>query len=127
MRCTCCRSHSSAPRLAPIPGITVLYTPDIYHPPHRQATLALLGSLLCQDSVVQWVANHKRHHRHVDIVDRDPHTPWQFGESRFAVFTVGLWWASMGWKFGRVLSSKRFYAYRKCTLRLGEAKLADSN
>ncbi|HVL07988.1 MAG TPA: hypothetical protein VM512_02350 [Burkholderiaceae bacterium] len=40
-----------------------------------RATLALLGTLLCQDSVVQWVANHKRHHRHVDIVDRDPHTP----------------------------------------------------
>jgi stearoyl-CoA desaturase (Delta-9 desaturase) len=72
--------------------------------------LALLGTLLCQDSVVQWVANHKRHHRHVDVVDRDPHTPRQFGNNRFAMLTVGLWWASMGWKFDRVLTSKKFYA-----------------
>lgn len=72
--------------------------------------LALLGTLLCQDSVVQWVANHKRHHRHVDVMDRDPHTPRQFGDHRLAVLTVGLWWASMGWKFDRVLTSKKFYA-----------------
>jgi stearoyl-CoA desaturase (delta-9 desaturase) len=72
--------------------------------------LGVLGTLLCQDSVVQWVANHKRHHRHVDVVDRDPHSPWQFGDNRFVVLTLGLWWASMGWKFDRVLTSKRFYA-----------------
>jgi stearoyl-CoA desaturase (Delta-9 desaturase) len=79
---------------------------------HRffKGLLALMGTLLCQDSVAQWVANHKRHHRHVDIVDRDPHTPWQFGNNRLAVMTVGLWWASMGWKFDRVLTSKKFYA-----------------
>jgi len=72
--------------------------------------LALLGTILCQDSVVQWVANHKRHHRHVDIVSKDPHTPKQFGESRFAMLTIGLFWASAGWKFSRIVSSKEFYA-----------------
>lgn len=79
---------------------------------HRffRGVLALLGTLLCQDSVVQWVANHKRHHRHVDVVDRDPHTPRQFGEHRLVVLTLGLWWASMGWKFDRVLTTKKFYA-----------------
>ena len=42
---------------------------------HRffRGILALLGTLLCQDSVIQWVANHKRHHRHVDLANKDPH------------------------------------------------------
>jgi len=75
-----------------------------------RAFLALLGTLLCQDSVVQWVANHKRHHRHVDVVDRDPHTPRQFGDHPLVALTAGLWWASMGWKFDRILTAKRFYA-----------------
>ena len=79
---------------------------------HRffRGILALLGTLLCQDSVIQWVANHKRHHRHVDLANKDPHTPWQFGDNRFLVLTIGLWWASMGWKFDRTLTSKKFYA-----------------
>ncbi|MGE4243412.1 fatty acid desaturase [Ramlibacter sp.] len=72
--------------------------------------LALLGTLLCQDGLIQWVANHKRHHRHVDVADRDPHSPRQFGADPWRVLTVGLWWASMGWKFSRILTDKRFYA-----------------
>lgn len=75
-----------------------------------RTSLALLGTILCQDSIVQWVANHKRHHRHVDIADKDPHTPRQFGNNRILVMTIGLWWASMGWKFDRILTSKKFYA-----------------
>ena len=80
---------------------------------HRffRGILALLGTLLCQDSVIQWVANHKRHHRHVDLANKDPHTR-QFGDNRFLVLTIGLWWASMGWKFDRTLTSKKFYAGR---------------
>jgi len=75
-----------------------------------RGVLALLGTLLCQDSVLQWVANHKRHHRHVDIADKDPHTPRQFGQSRLAILTIGLWWASMGWKFDRKITVKKIYA-----------------
>jgi stearoyl-CoA desaturase (delta-9 desaturase) len=72
--------------------------------------LAFLGTILCQDSIAQWTANHKRHHRHVDIVDKDPHTPRQFGEAFTARCTLGLLWASAGWKFSRVRTSKAFYA-----------------
>jgi stearoyl-CoA desaturase (delta-9 desaturase) len=72
--------------------------------------LALLGTILCQDSVAQWVANHLRHHRHVDVVGKDPHTPRQFGDSPLKTLTIGLFWASAGWKFSRVISSKKFYA-----------------
>ncbi|MBB5447918.1 MULTISPECIES: fatty acid desaturase [unclassified Paraburkholderia] len=78
--------------------------------PFVRGFLAMVGTLLCQDSIVQWVANHKRHHRHVDIPGKDPHTPRRFGRGRVTVLTIGLWWASMGWKFDRVLTAKRFYA-----------------
>jgi stearoyl-CoA desaturase (delta-9 desaturase) len=36
-----------------------------------RGVLAFLGTILCQDSIAQWVANHKRHHRHTDIVKLD--------------------------------------------------------
>ncbi|RDS82296.1 hypothetical protein DWU98_09735 [Dyella monticola] len=75
-----------------------------------RVVLAVFGTILCQDSLIQWVANHKRHHRHVDVPDRDPHTPWQFGESKWRVYTVGLLWASVGWKYARRSTSKTFYA-----------------
>lgn len=72
--------------------------------------LAIFGTILCQDALIQWVANHKRHHRHVDIPDLDPHTPWQFGDRKWRVFTIGLMWASVGWKYARRSTSKVFYA-----------------
>ena len=72
--------------------------------------LAFLATILCQDSIIQWVANHKRHHRHVDVVDKDPHTPWQFGMQKWKAATVGVLWASAGWKFSSTLTSKKFYA-----------------
>lgn len=75
-----------------------------------RTVLACLGTLLCQDGVVQWVANHKRHHRHVDVPGRDPHTPLEFGRSTPAVMTLRLLWASAGWKFSRVRTSRAFYA-----------------
>jgi stearoyl-CoA desaturase (Delta-9 desaturase) len=78
--------------------------------PVFRSVLAFLGSILCQDSVAQWVASHKRHHRHVDIVGKDPHTPRQFGDSAPVVLTAGLFWASAGWKFSRLRTSRAFYA-----------------
>ena len=74
------------------------------------AVLAFLGTILCQDSIAQWVANHKRHHRHTDVVNKDPHTPWQFGESKWLAMAIGLLWASAGWKFSRIKSVTVFYA-----------------
>lgn len=71
--------------------------------------LAYLGSIACQDSVVLWVSNHKRHHRHTDSVDLDPHTPRQFSDKKWVMLTLGLAWASGGWKYSRTSTSKALY------------------
>lgn len=72
--------------------------------------LAYLGSIACQDSIVQWVSNHKRHHRYTDAVDLDPHTPYQFSDNKWIILTIGILWASGGWKFSRASTSKSFYS-----------------
>ncbi len=77
--------------------------------PWFKVLLAYLGSITCQDSILQWVVNHKRHHRYSDCVDRDPHTPHQFGDNKWIRLTLGLAWASAGWKFDRISTSKMFY------------------
>lgn len=55
--------------------------------------LAYLGSITCQDSIAQWVSNHKRHHRYTDSADLDPHTPRQFGASQWVMLTLVLAWS----------------------------------
>jgi stearoyl-CoA desaturase (delta-9 desaturase) len=45
--------------------------------------------------VINWVADHRRHHAHSDG-EGDPHSPWRFGTSAGAV-GKGLVWAHMGW------------------------------
>jgi stearoyl-CoA desaturase (delta-9 desaturase) len=72
--------------------------------------LAYLGSITCQDSIAQWVSNHKRHHRHTDSVDLDPHTPRQFGDGKWVMLTLGLAWSTFGWKFSRASTSKAYYS-----------------
>ena len=72
--------------------------------------LAYLGSITCQDSIAQWVSNHKRHHRHTDSADLDPHSPHKFGDSKWAVLTLGLAWATFAWKFSRTSTSKAYYS-----------------
>lgn len=72
--------------------------------------LAYLGSITCQDSIAQWVSNHKRHHRHTDAVDLDPHTPRQFGDNKWTMLTLGLAWSTFAWKFSRTSTSKAFYS-----------------
>jgi stearoyl-CoA desaturase (delta-9 desaturase) len=78
-------------------------------PPTFKVILAYLASIACQDSITQWVVNHKRHHRYTDIVDLDPHTPRQFGDNKLTKITLGLVWASGIWKYSRSSTSKDFY------------------
>jgi stearoyl-CoA desaturase (Delta-9 desaturase) len=47
--------------------------------------------------VIQWVADHRRHHAFSDK-DGDPHSPWRYGESVPALLK-GLWFAHIGWLF----------------------------
>jgi stearoyl-CoA desaturase (delta-9 desaturase) len=77
--------------------------------PYFRYLLAYLGSITCQDSIVQWVSNHKRHHRHTDSIDLDPHTPRIFGDNKWVMLTLGLAWATFGWKFSRTSTSRAYY------------------
>jgi stearoyl-CoA desaturase (delta-9 desaturase) len=62
-----------------------------------RAALAIAGSMGVEGPVIHWVADHRRHHAHSDA-EGDPHSPWRFGTSAWAV-AKGLGWAHMGWFF----------------------------
>jgi stearoyl-CoA desaturase (Delta-9 desaturase) len=61
--------------------------------------LAIAGSLALQGDVITWVADHRRHHAYADK-EGDPHSPWLFGTTPFAL-ARGFWHAHTGWMFGR--------------------------
>ncbi len=48
--------------------------------------LAFFGTFSLQNSILVWAARHRVHHRHVDDVDRDPHS-----------IRSGFWHAHIGW------------------------------
>ncbi len=70
--------------------------------------LAYAGSLAGQGEIIQWVADHRRHHAFSDR-DGDPHSPWLFGTSLFAV-ARGFWHSHMGWLYARELSNRGRFA-----------------
>ena len=70
--------------------------------------LALAGSLAVEGNVIQWVADHRRHHAYSDQ-EGDPHSPWRYGTGVWAL-TKGLWHAHMGWMFSRELSNRERFA-----------------
>ena len=59
--------------------------------------LAIAGSLALEGDVITWVADHRRHHAHSDEVD-DPHSPWAYGHSGWAL-AKGVLHAHVGWLF----------------------------
>jgi stearoyl-CoA desaturase (delta-9 desaturase) len=59
--------------------------------------LAALGSMAVQAPLLQWVAQHRRHHQYSDTPD-DPHTPHHHGEGLVGVLR-GFWHAHIGWAF----------------------------
>jgi stearoyl-CoA desaturase (delta-9 desaturase) len=72
-------------------------------------TLAALGSLAVQGPVIDWVADHRKHHAYADE-DGDPHSPHAGHGAGLAGMARGLWHAHAGWLFrthGQA-SSKRF-------------------
>ena len=62
-----------------------------------QYALAIVGSMAVQGPVMNWVADHRKHHAHTDQ-EGDPHTPHGHG-SGFKGAITGLWYAHMGWLF----------------------------
>ena len=78
-------------------GITVGYHRLLTHRafqtyPWLERTFAVLGSLSVQGSVMDWVADHRKHHAHTDR-EGDPHSPHVGHGSGLA----GLWHAHVGW------------------------------
>ena len=60
--------------------------------PCVQRAFAILGSLSLQGSVLDWVADHRKHHAHTDE-EGDPHSPHVGHGSGLQ----GLWHAHVGW------------------------------
>jgi stearoyl-CoA desaturase (delta-9 desaturase) len=72
-------------------------------------TLAVLGSMSLQGPVIDWVADHRKHHTFTDE-DGDPHSPHAGHGAGLRGMVKGLWHAHVGWLFethGQA-SSKRF-------------------
>jgi stearoyl-CoA desaturase (delta-9 desaturase) len=69
--------------------------------------LAVAGSLAFEGPVLNWVADHRRHHKYSDR-EGDPHSPWRFGND-WKALTKGLAWAHVGWIFeGNRTSQQKF-------------------
>jgi stearoyl-CoA desaturase (delta-9 desaturase) len=83
-------------------GVTVgfhrLFTHSSFKPNRAvKITLAILGSMAVQGPIITWVADHRRHHAFSDK-EGDPHSPWLYGTSAWAL-SKGFWHAHMGWMF----------------------------
>jgi stearoyl-CoA desaturase (Delta-9 desaturase) len=73
-----------------------------------RVTLAVAGSFAIEGNVIQWVADHRRHHAFSDV-EGDPHSPWRFGDSVWGL-TKGLFFAHVGWMFSRELGNRSRFA-----------------
>src|SRR5688572_30200756 len=81
-------------------GITIGYHRLFTHrafeaKPWVRYTSAVLGSMAVQGSVIDWVADHRKHHAFTDT-EGDPHSPHCHGSGLRGAL-VGLWYAHMGW------------------------------
>jgi stearoyl-CoA desaturase (delta-9 desaturase) len=78
------------------------------HAPVRYA-LAVLGSMAVQGPVIDWVADHRKHHTFTDE-EGDPHSPHAGQGAGLTGMVRGLWHAHAGWLFSThgQASSKRF-------------------
>jgi len=65
--------------------------------PVMTALLGVAGSMSVEGSILQWVSNHRCHHRHSDQ-EGDPHSPHCHDGGVWNVLK-GFWRAHMGWFF----------------------------
>jgi stearoyl-CoA desaturase (delta-9 desaturase) len=85
-------------------GVTVGFHRHFTHKsfkakPWLRVAMVITGSLAVQGNVLNWVADHRRHHAYSDR-EGDPHSPWLFGTSPLAV-ARGFLHAHMMWFFDR--------------------------
>lgn len=83
-------------------GITIGYHRMFTHGafqagPKTRAALALAGSLAVEGRVIDWVADHRKHHQFSDK-EGDPHSPWEYGPGVRGLLR-GLLHAHVGWIF----------------------------
>jgi stearoyl-CoA desaturase (delta-9 desaturase) len=75
-----------------------------------RALLAALGSAAIEGPVIEWVANHRKHHRFSDQAG-DPHSPHVGHASGWRGALGGLFHAHVGWIFkGNAMASEGRYA-----------------
>jgi len=78
--------------------------------PQMRALLGALGSAAVEGPVIEWVSNHRKHHRFSDQPG-DPHSPHVGHASGWRGALSGLYHAHVGWIFeGEALASEERYA-----------------
>ncbi|MHB8505917.1 MAG: acyl-CoA desaturase [Acidimicrobiales bacterium] len=94
-------------------GVTVGFHRHFTHHSFRarrwlRVVLAVCGSMAIQGPVIQWVADHRKHHRFSDR-EGDPHSPWRYGRT-LAALTKGFVYSHVGWLFDWEQTSQSKYA-----------------
>jgi stearoyl-CoA desaturase (delta-9 desaturase) len=94
-------------------GVTVGFHRHFTHgsfkaPVALRIALAIAGSMAIEGPVIQWVADHRKHHQFSDR-EGDPHSPWRYGTSAWAL-AKGLLYAHCGWLFGTARAPASRYA-----------------
>ena len=78
--------------------------------PMMRALLAALGSAAVEGPVIEWVANHRKHHQFSDQ-DGDPHSPHVDRGKGWLAALAGLFHAHVGWIFkGDAMANEERYA-----------------
>ncbi|GAA1847878.1 acyl-CoA desaturase [Actinomadura bangladeshensis] len=91
-------------------GISVGYHRLLTHRSFRcprpvRVAFALAGALALQGPPTLWAAEHRRHHKYSDKPG-DPHSPWVYGDTGFALLR-GLLHAQVGWFYSARRRSDR--------------------
>jgi stearoyl-CoA desaturase (Delta-9 desaturase) len=94
-------------------GVTVGYHRHFTHGSFKakrplRLALAAAGSMAIQGPVIQWVADHRRHHAFADRAG-DPHSPWRYGTDLRSLLK-GMFHAHLGWLFDRRKTNQERYA-----------------
>jgi stearoyl-CoA desaturase (delta-9 desaturase) len=94
-------------------GITVGFHRYLTHGSFRASrplriALAIMGNLAVEGPAIQWVADHRKHHKFSDQ-EEDPHSPWRYGDS-VGGLAKGMYHAHLGWLFEPEQTSQAQYA-----------------
>ena len=94
-------------------GITVGFHRYFTHGSFRanrrlRIALAIMGNMAVEGPMIQWVADHRKHHKFSDQAD-DPHSPWHYGGGPRGLLR-GIYHAHMGWLFDAEQTPQSHYA-----------------